>query len=146
MITKLSEKAKRPKLSPSLEDYLEAIYWLAREHGVARVSHIAERIKVNKSSVTGALKLLAAKGYIEYDPYQFIQLSPSGEQLAKDIVRRHAVLKRFFVEILGVDEVLAGETACRMEHHLDPRVLKKLLEFVESSTSAPPRVGKSEVK
>jgi len=118
-------------LSASLEDYLEAIYWVSRKHGVARAGEIAGRLKVNKSSVTGALKHLAAKGYITYDPYQYIVLNPSGEKLAKDIVRRHDVLKRFLVEVLEIKEDLAGDTACKMEHYMDQEVFDRLLRFVQ---------------
>lgn len=103
---------------------------------MARVSHIAERLKVNKSSVSGALKNLSAKGYIDYDPYQFIRLRPSGEKVAKDISRRHEALRRFFVDILGVDDVLASETACKMEHHLDPAVLEPLVKYLEQTRAA----------
>ena len=119
-------------LSASLEDYLEAIYWLSRDHGVARVSQIAQKIKVGKPSVTAALKLLSEKGYVNYDPYQFISLTKVGETMAKDVVWRHDVLKRFFVEILGIDEKLASETACKMEHNIDRKVLDRLLKFVQS--------------
>jgi len=122
-------------LSASMEDYLEAIYWLSRQHGVARVSHIAERVKVGKSSVTAALKHLAESGHVNYDPYQFISLTPGGEEKALEIVHRHDVLKRFFVEVLGIEETLAGETACKMEHNIDQEVLDRLLDYVESVES-----------
>jgi DtxR family transcriptional regulator, Mn-dependent transcriptional regulator len=138
MVRDVKPEATEPQaqgLSASLEDYLEAIYWLSRPHGVARVSQIAERLAVGKSSVTAALKLLSEKGYINYDPYQFITLTPFGETTALDIVWRHDVLKRFFVEVLEVDEKLAGETACKMEHHIDHEVLDKLLQFVQSAAS-----------
>jgi len=119
-------------LSAALEDYLEAIYWLSRKHGVARASQIAQRVNVGKSSVTAALKHLARKGHINYDPYQYISLTEPGEAMALDIVNRHDVLKRFFAEVLGIDEELAGETACKIEHHIDKRVLDRLLEYVRS--------------
>ena len=119
-------------LSASLEDYLEAIYLLSRDHGIARVSQIAKMIKVGKPSVTAALKLLSKKGYVNYDPYQYIFLKSKGKALAKDIVWRHDVLKRFFIEVLKINEKLAGQTACRMEHNIDRKVLDRLLKFVQS--------------
>jgi len=127
----LPEEAAASDLTASLEDYLEAIYWLCQEHGVARVNQIAKRLGVNMSSVTGALKHLSEKGYIAYDPYQFIRLNDRGEAAARDIVWRHEVLKRFLVEVLDVEEELAGDSACKIEHHMDRRVLGRLLRFVE---------------
>jgi DtxR family Mn-dependent transcriptional regulator len=119
------------RLSASLEDYLEAIYWLSRKHGVARASQIADKVNVGKSSVTAALKLLADKGHVNYDPYQLISLTESGEAIAKDVVLRHDVLKRFLMEVLDVDEERAGKSACGMEHSVDPEVLDRLLKFVQ---------------
>ncbi len=122
---------RKSRLSASLEDYLEAIYWLTREFGVARTTQIAHRVKVGKSSVTAALKLLAEKGHINYGPYQYISLTRSGQAIARDVVWRHDVLKRFFVEVLGMDAELSGETACNMEHHIKREVLDRLLQFVQ---------------
>ena len=46
-------------LSASMEDYLEAIFHVAAEKGAARAKDISKRMKVNSSSVTGALRALA---------------------------------------------------------------------------------------
>jgi DtxR family Mn-dependent transcriptional regulator len=118
-------------LSASLEDYLEAIFCVSRLHGVARAKDIAEKANVGKSSVTAALKLLSEKGLINYDPYQYISLTEKGETEAQKILRRHEVLKEFLVEILHVEDDLAGKNACRMEHQIDEHVLDKLIEFVD---------------
>lgn len=124
------ELATDTELTPALEDYLETIYELAQSQPAARVGQIAQKLGVNKSSVTGALKQLAAKGYVSHDPYQFIELTQTGVARAKEVVRRHEVLKRFFTNVLGVDADQADHAACHMEHHLERQVLDRLLEFV----------------
>lgn len=136
-----SPKTPKPprRLSASLEDYLEAIYWLIEKHGVARVSQIAKRLGVSKSSVTGAIKHLTEKGYLVHDPYQFIKFTDTGMALAKDVVRRHQILKRFFLEVLNIDDALATETACNIEHHVNPQVVERLLKFVQFFNSYAPR-------
>ena len=60
---------KSKKLSASLEDYIEVIFHLIGEHRVARAKDVADKMAVRKSSVTGALKALSEKGYINHDPY-----------------------------------------------------------------------------
>ncbi len=119
------------QLSSAMEDYLEAIYHLEQEQRIARVRDIAHRLNVKMSSVTSALKSLASRGLIKYDPHQYITLTQTGIQSAKEIVRNHQVLKRFLVEILQVDQKVAEENACRMEHHLDRPVIERLVDFVE---------------
>ena len=53
---------KNRMLSASMEDYLEAIFHIVSEKQAARAKDIAKRLKVNNSSVTGALRSLAEKG------------------------------------------------------------------------------------
>ena len=119
------------KLSASLEDYLETIFHLVAEEQVARARDIAQRLKVGQSSVTGALHALAEKGLVNYAPYEVITLTPKGETAAREVVRRHEVLRDFLVNVLSVDERAADKAACEMEHAIPPTILERLIEFVE---------------
>ena len=118
-------------LTSSMEDYLEAIYHLEKDRRIARVRDIASRLGVKMSSVSSALKSLSSRGLISYDPHQYITLTQTGIERAEEIVRRHEILRRFLVRILQVDGEVAEENACRMEHHLDPEVTEKLVDFME---------------
>jgi len=120
-----------------MEDYLEAIYHLEQERRIARVRDIANRLGVKMSSVSSALKSLGSRGLISYDPHQFITLTDRGIRKAKEIVRKHEVLNRFLVRILQVDPAVAEDNACRIEHHLDPQVIDKLIGFVEFMEMCP---------
>jgi DtxR family Mn-dependent transcriptional regulator len=124
-------------LSEAMEDYLEAIYHLEQERRIARVRDIANRLGVKMSSVSSALKILGSRGLISYDPHQYITLTDRGIKTAKEIVRKHEVLKRFLFRILQVEENIAEENACRIEHHLDPEVMEKLIRFVEFMEMCP---------
>ncbi len=124
-----------PRLSSAMEDYLEAIYQLEKDRRIARVRDIARRLGVKMSSVSSALKSLNSRGLISYDPHQYITLTERGIAKAKEIVRRHEVLKRFLSTVLKLEEEAAEDNACRIEHHLDPEVIDRLVglaEFVET--------------
>ncbi|MDH3955606.1 MAG: metal-dependent transcriptional regulator, partial [Desulfobacteraceae bacterium] len=90
-------------LSESLEDYLEIILDLEKSNKVARAKDIAEKMGVLRGSVTGALKNLAQKGLINYEPYSFITLTQKGSAIAKEITRRHNVIKAFLQNVLLLD-------------------------------------------
>lgn len=122
---------KQLKLSASLEDYLEVIFNLSSENKVARSKDIAEKLRVSRASVTGALRTLAAKGFVNYKPYGFVTLTEAGAEAAARIVNRHNVIKLFFVDVLGVDDAVAQEAACRAEHALGPVIINRLLRFIE---------------
>ena len=97
----------RPALSESLQDYLEAVYFLVQRNRVARMRDIAAMLSVGKSSVTGAVQALAQRGLVNYGPYQFITLTEAGKAAGRDLVSRHKILKRFLMEVLGVREAEA---------------------------------------
>lgn len=118
-------------LSASLEDYLEAIFHIVAQKRAAKPKDISKRMKVHNSSVTGALKLLAQKGLINYAPYDFVTLTQEGEALANDVVRRHESLRDFFQKVLAVDPTEAEEAACKMEHAVSKPILERFIDFTE---------------
>ena len=137
--------AKIETLSSNMEDYLEAIFHISSEKRAARAKDIAERLNVNKSSVTGALRSLSEKGYVNYAPYDIITLTAAGHELAKDVVRRHETLKDFFVKILLLDDQEAEEASCKVEHAISEKILDRIINFVEFMEICP-RGGKEWLK
>jgi DtxR family Mn-dependent transcriptional regulator len=118
-------------LTASLEDYLEVIFHVIAEKQAVRPKDIARRLQVSNSSVTGALRSLAGKELINYAPYDVISLTPAGKAAAKDVVRRHEVLRDFFVKVLAVQEPDADQAACRMEHSVPRAILERFIQFAE---------------
>lgn len=117
------------KLSDSLQDYIEEIYSQVLKNGQAKVTAIAESLKVKKASVTGALNLLSEKGLINYEPYSPVTLTGEGEKIAKDILKKHENLAEFFIEVLNIDEDEAIETACKMEHIVSEKLFSNMMKL-----------------
>lgn len=128
---------KNMKLSESLEDYLEVILDLEETNKVARAKDIAERLDIQRGSVTGALKALEEKGLVNYAPYSFITLTGKGNKIARDITRRHKGLRNFLYQVLQVDAETADATACRMEHVIDAQTMDRLMCFFDYVQSCP---------
>jgi DtxR family Mn-dependent transcriptional regulator len=127
----------KPLLTESMEDYLEVILALQRRNKVARAKDIAERLEVQRGTVTGALKSLAEKGLINYAPYSYITLTPKGSAIASEISRRHQVIRNFLTEVLRIPSETADTTACRMEHVVEGVVLDRLVCFIEFIQQCP---------
>lgn len=117
------------ELTSQGEDYLETIYHLRAERGLARARDIALRLGVHKSTVTGALHGLAQKGLVEYTPYEAAGLTAEGERRALDVIHRHEVIGRFLSEVLMLDAQRSQENACRIEHAIGPRLVERFMEF-----------------
>ncbi len=128
---------KKAGLSESLEDYLETILELEKTKKVARVKDIAEEMKVLRGTVTGALKTLAAKELINYEPYSFITLTRRGASIAREVTRRHAVIKNFLQNVLLLDTEKAEQNACKMEHAMDKTAIDRLVKFIEYIHNCP---------
>ncbi len=114
------------KLTPSLEDYLEAVFDLGPP---ARVSSIAKRLDVAKASVTQAVQRLLEKGLVESAHYGRVDLTANGYKLARKVRARHDMLLAFLKEILGVPGAVAERDACILEHGLSDETAERLADY-----------------
>jgi DtxR family Mn-dependent transcriptional regulator len=128
---------KKDALTESLEDYLETILELEKKNKVARVKDIAEKLEIQRGSVSGALKVLCEKGLINYEPYSFITLTDKGISIAKKITRRHNILQDFLTRIVQLTSEQANIMACRMEHTVDETSMARIVQFIEFIDNCP---------
>ncbi len=120
---------KNNVLSASQEDYLEAILNVADGSGMARSTDIAVSLGVAKPSVTGAIKLLAHRGLVNYKPYGCVTFTQKGFSQAGRVAQRHEIIKSFFMDVLGVDAAVAQKAACKAEHLLGPVIISRMRDF-----------------
>ncbi|MBW1902505.1 MAG: metal-dependent transcriptional regulator [Deltaproteobacteria bacterium] len=118
-------------LTPTMEDYLEAIYSISKEKRVVRVKNIAKKIGVKMPTVTNMLKSLSQKGFIDYEKHEFLELTQTGRKVGKEIDRRHQIIRNFLTDILKIDAVVADEEACKMEHGMSTETLDRLTQFID---------------
>ena len=100
----------------SAENYLEAILALG-EKGPVRSIDIAQHLNFSKPSVSRAMSLLREGGFVVMDQGGFLTLTDDGLEIARRIYERHLLLTKWLIH-LGVDEKVAAEDACRIEHDL----------------------------
>ena len=124
-------EASNMELSASLEDYLEAILQIIQQKQAARAKDIGRQLKVGRSSVTGALHALAERKLINYAPYDVITLTDKGRAVAQSVLRRHEVLRGFFIRVLAVAETDADTAACKMEHAIPDGILDRFVDFLD---------------
>jgi DtxR family Mn-dependent transcriptional regulator len=117
-------------LSSSLEDYLEAVLNLKEANSIIRVTDLAKKLQVAKSSVNQAIMKLVGKNLLRHERYGPLELTVPGMEHAQKIQQRHQLLKCFFNEILGVDPQTAEMDACNIEHHISATTMEKLVYFL----------------
>lgn len=117
-------------LHESGEMYLETIYVLSKKSSAVRAIDISEHLGYSKPSVSRAMGILKKGGYIIVDTDGHITLTDEGLKTASKTYERHEVLTKFF-EILGVDEEIATEDACKIEHVISDETFKALKAHTE---------------
>jgi len=103
-------------LTDAIQDYLKEIYKLSAEDGSASVSALARSLSVAPASASAMVKKLAALELAEHQPYGGVVLTPSGEQVALEVIRHHRLLELYLAETLGVHVDDVHDEADRLEH------------------------------
>ncbi|ALS75108.1 manganese transport transcriptional regulator [Planococcus rifietoensis] len=116
--------------TPSMEDHIEIIYSLIEQKGYARVSDIAEALSVLPSSVTKMVQKLDKDGYLIYERYRGLMLTPKGQKLGKRLLQRHDLLEQF-LRLIGVDEDKIYGDVEGIEHHLSWNSIDRIADLVQ---------------
>jgi len=112
--------------SEIVEEYLETIYELTEDGGPAKTNDIAVKMGVSPASVTEMVQRLASEGYLSYEKYRGVTLTEAGLRVGKKIKRKHRLLERFLVDILGAKKENFHDEACRLEHSLSDESEKRI--------------------
>jgi len=111
-----------PKLSPTVEDYVKAIYLLHQAFGKVTTTHLAEHLGFAPPSVTSMLQKLAKLNLVIYTPYHGAVLTAVGQHLALEVLRHHRLVELFLVEALGYSWEEVHTEAEVLEHVLSERL------------------------
>ncbi len=91
-------------LSGAMQEYLAEAYRLAyyqAEDEYVSTSALAAELNVSAPAVTRMVQRLKELGYLEHEPYHGIKLTPAGEKEALMNIRRHRLVERFLVDVMG---------------------------------------------
>lgn len=122
------------KSKESAEDYLEAILMIKTEKGYVRSIDIAHKLSFTKPSVSVAMKKFREEGYITMNTNGEITLTDEGMKIAENIYERHQVIAKALIS-LGVDEDIAYEDSCKIEHDLSDQSFQAIKNHMKSYRS-----------
>ncbi|HCT65405.1 MAG TPA: metal-dependent transcriptional regulator [Lachnospiraceae bacterium] len=118
-------------VTASLEDYLEAIYFLYQKKSEVRITDVARELDISKPSVNRAINTLKKQGLVEHEYYGDLKLTEKGLKIACDVAERHKILKAFLTEKLGVNDETAEREACLIEHNISDDTMDRLRLFMK---------------
>ena len=122
-------------ISRSLEEYLKCMYILKQQNDNIRVTDIAEKMNCTKPSVNKAINNLKENGLVNYESYGKIELTDSGEDLAKKIIETYDIVYLFLKDVLGLDEEEAESEAENIKSSINDNTINKLARYVHKTLS-----------
>lgn len=129
-------RSKQP-VSATIEKYLEHIYRLEQEDGIARTTKLAGRVGVSLGTITNTIETLERKNLITHKPYRGVKLTKAGRRHALDVIRRHRLSERLLTDILKMDWSHVHEYASQLEHALPDDVMESLDTVLGHPTRCP---------
>lgn len=109
---------------------MELVYDLQKSKKRVHTNDVATALNINPASVTEIFQKLSEEGYINYEKYSGSKLTKKGKKLAINTKKKHDKLMEFLI-LLGVDEKIAEQDACEMEHILHKSTMETVIKFVE---------------
>ncbi len=116
--------------TPSVEDYIKAVYKAACDNENVSTQDIAERVGVTPPAVSKMLRRLTELRLTTHTPYQGVKLTEAGEKMALEIIRHHRLLEKYLVEALGYSWDEVHQEAEKLEHHISETFEAKIDEML----------------
>jgi Mn-dependent DtxR family transcriptional regulator len=114
----------------SEEMYLETILVLKKKNPCVRSIDVAMELNYSRPSVSRGVKLLQQKGFLRIEKSGELTLTKAGEAKATNIYERHQILTKLLLKT-GVEQKLAEENACRIEHVISEELFEALKKYSE---------------
>ncbi len=104
-----------------MEDYLEMIARLTADGEPVRVTALARKLHVTPSSATKMIAHLGETGCVYAEKYGYVTLTEYGRNMGAFLMRRHAIIHRFFCVLNGTESELSQTE--KVEHFIEPHTL-----------------------
>lgn len=125
------------ELIDTTQMYLRTIYELLESGVEPRRARIVERLHQAGPTVSQTVARMERDGLLGLGQGRTIELSDTGYNEGRAVMRRHRLAECFIVNGLGMDYASAHDEACRWEHVMSDEVANRLCEMLGTPTSTP---------
>ena len=125
-------------MSISIENFVKAIYLQdQRQGGDTRPGTLAKLLDISNAATTDMARSLAQKNLVNYTKYQKLSLTPEGDKLALQVLRKHRLWEAFLSKTLNLSLHEIHEEAERLEHATSDYLADKIDEYLNFPTADP---------
>ena len=94
-------------------------------------------MQVSAPTVHEMIGRLEADGYVTRRADKMLEFTPSGNEHATQIVRRHRLIERFLTDVFDIPWDQVHEEAERLEHWMSPMVEERMLRAIGDAKTCP---------
>lgn len=123
--------------SPTEENYLKSLFNLANDAGEVNISELAQQMQVSMPTVNSMVKTLQKNGWLIYEKYKPVTLTPTGKKEAALIIRKHRLTEMYLVNKMGFGWEEVHEIAEQVEHIHSPKFFERMDEMMGHPTVDP---------
>lgn len=127
-------------LTPSMEDYIEMLYRLAKDKKPVRLGDLSVALNVQPPSATKMAQRLHDSGYVHYERYGTLELTAEGHSIGSQLLERHNLIESF-LRLLGVSENALKDTE-RIEHIISDELVSRMAALTEYAKAEPAWLAK----
>jgi len=117
--------------SENIQMYLVTIYRMRERESPVPVPLLVEEMGLTPASINEMCRKLEKERLLNYVPYSGVNLTEKGEELARNIIRKHRLWEVFLVGKLGFDFEEAHEISCQLEHYTQDDLADRLEGFLD---------------
>lgn len=90
---------------------------------------VADVLEISVQAVSRMIRQLAEDGWLEHEPYRGVHLTPAGEQVALQAIRRHRIVEVFFVRVMKFGWDMVHDIIEPLEGGINDIVLERMWEL-----------------
>lgn len=124
-------------LIDTTEMYLRTVLEMEEDGVVPMRARIVEALGHSGPTVSQTVARMHRDGLVDLTDDRRLQLTEEGRRIATAVLRKHRLVERLLVDVIGLELDHAHEEACRWEHVVSDRVEDRLMTLLGDPVTSP---------
>src|SRR3990172_9900270 len=124
-------------VSNAMRRYAAEVYRLQQDNEQVSLSLLSATVDASAQATSLMTRRLSKAGYLTYEPYRGVRLTPEGEHIAMPALRRHRLTEVFLVKVMGYDWASAHGLSDVFERGVNEELEDRMDELAGHPTRCP---------
>lgn len=124
-------------LIDTTEMYLRTVLEMEEDGVIPMRARIVEALGHSGPTVSQTVARMHRDGLVDLTDDRRLQLTDEGRRIATAVLRKHRVVERLLVDVIGLELDHAHEEACRWEHVVSDRVEARIVALLGDPVVSP---------